>query len=230
MKMIYQWRPVPHIEVERRFIQVFAGAMSSAVNEGAFAARFGSKAEVVKALADFDPRDPAKVAATKRRHDKSLHYNGQTTAVILVGLLRLEGKVDVKGTSLTIRAAILLIPSKTKRDSASTFPSLFYQVHFDNGSYVGIVDKASYNEAVDVGSNLLPYLIDAVGCSQPTTAAQSDIVETLRRSFDSASRCKAAQSGWDRAERRYISKSEVENPSEFFRQCFPMQSCSVWLG
>ena len=184
MQMICQWRPVPHIEVERRFIQVFAGALSAAVNEGAFAARFGSKAEVVKALTDFDPRDPAKVAATKRRRDQALHYNGQTTTVILVGLLRLEGKVDVKGTSLTIRAAILLIPSKNKRDSAATYPPIFYQVHFDNGSYVGIVDKESYNEAVDIGSNLLPYLINAVGCSQPTTEAQSATVLTLQRLFD----------------------------------------------
>ena len=122
--------------------------------------------------------------------------------------------MDVKGTSLTIRAAILLIPSKNKRDSAATYPPIFYQVHFDNGSYVGIVDKESYNEAVDIGSNLLPYLIDSVGCSQPTTEAHSAIVLTLRRSFDNASRYKAAQSGWDKAEKRYISKSEVENPSE----------------
>ena len=75
MQMISQWRPVPHKEVERRFIQVFAGALSETVNEGAFAARFRPKAEVVKALTDFDPRDPAEVAATKRHRDQALHYN-----------------------------------------------------------------------------------------------------------------------------------------------------------
>ena len=72
MKMISQWRPVPHMEVERRFIQVFAGAMSATVGEGAFATRFGSKAEVVKCLTDNDPRDPAKVAAIKCRRDKAM--------------------------------------------------------------------------------------------------------------------------------------------------------------
>ena len=141
MQMISQWLPVPNMEVERRFIQVFATAISAAVNKGAFASRFGSKAEVVKALTDFDPRDPAKVAATKRRRDQSLQYNGQTTAVILVGLLCREGMVDVKGASLTIRAAILLVLSKNKRESRSTYPPIFYQVHFDNGSYVGVFDK-----------------------------------------------------------------------------------------
>ena len=166
---------------------MFATTLYAEVNEGAFAARFGSKAEVVKSRTDFDPRDPAKVAATKRHQEQSLQHNGQTTAIILVGVLRMEGMVDVKGASFTIRAAILLVPSKNKRESRSTYPPIFYQVHFDNGSYVEIVDKESYNEAVDVGSNLLPYLIDAVGCSQSTTEAQSAIVMTLQRSFDNAS-------------------------------------------
>ena len=179
MQMISQWLPVPHMEVERRFIQVFATVLSVAVNEGAFATRFGSKSEVIKALTDFEARDPAKVAATKRRWDQSLQYDGQTTAVILVGLLRLEDMFNVKGASLTIRAAIQIIPSMNKRDSRSTYPPIFYQVHFDNGSYVGVVDKDCYNEAVNVGSNLLPYLIKAAGCSHPTTAAQSATVHTF---------------------------------------------------
>ena len=65
-------------------------------------------------------------------------------------------------------------------------------MYFDNGSYVGVADKEGYNKAVDVGFNLLPYLLNAIDCSHPTTEAQSATVYTLRRLFDAAARCKVA--------------------------------------
>ena len=104
-------------------------------------------------------------------------------------------------------------------------------MHFDNGSFVGIVDKECYNEAVDVGSNLLPYLIKELCCSHLTSSVQSDTVQKLRVAFDAAARSKSAQYGWEKTDMRFISKSEVENPSEADGlQEMITAGLAVWFG
>ena len=85
-----------------------------------------------------EPKNPAMVAGINRRRDQAMHFNGQASSVVLVGLSRLNVSATVQGRAFNLRSILKFIKCCSPKGPGCKRSTLFHQLHWDNGTYVAI--------------------------------------------------------------------------------------------